>query len=126
MCFTDQLICKYYNCTDDDHCVQGYEVCSENPILASDNHLVCVAVLNGNTTSELGVTWKGCFSDESGYCSNACVLNEYPTNYYSCCCNSTLCNNNISFIAPSNYTVIPTGVAIPHISERFSVPSYFY
>lgn len=113
MCSIGQLICEYYNCTDEAHCVYGYEVCSENPFYGGDDYYVCVAVLN-RLSDKLQVLYKGCFIMEYG-CNDTCVLEEYPKDYYSCCCNSTLCNNDIynndSLIAPSNYTPVikPTG-----------------
>ena len=107
MCSTDQLVCDYYNCTDDGRCVQGYEVCSENSIMSDDDRHVCVAVLYGNATNDLRVVWKGCFSDEDDFSNGTCILMEYPTNYYSCLCNATLCNSNDSLMLPPNHTRVP-------------------
>ena len=99
----DQLVCEYYNCTDA-HCMRGYEVCDENQLVDYDDHsFVCVAVLYQNT-DKMKAIFKGCFVDQDSSYNDTCVLQEYPTNYYSCECNSNLCNNNGSLIIPSNHT----------------------
>lgn len=105
MCSIDQLICEYYNCTNEAHCVYGYEVCNENPFFGGDDYYVCMAAfyLFGDKP------FKGCFIVEHG-CSDTCVLVEYPKDYYSCICNSTLCNSNNNLIVPYHTSVIqPTG-----------------
>ena len=103
----DQLVCEYYNCTDEGDCVSGYEVCdenwTENPVFSDKITLVCLAVLHRNT-SEQKVLYKACFVGKYGTCYDTCVMEEHPTDIYACCCNSSLCNNNGSLILPSNHT----------------------
>ena len=86
----DQLVCEYYNCIDEAHCVQGYEVCDENPEWVGD---VCVAAFHRNN-SKLEVL-KSCFLSGGGTYYDSCVLTEYLLNTYSCLCNTTLCNSKI-------------------------------
>ena len=106
-------MCEYYNCTNEADCVRGYEVCDENRLMGFDDHhsFVCIAVFHQNT-DKMEVLYKGCFVDQDSSYNDTCVLQEYPTNYYSCVCNSNLCNNNGSSIIPSNHTsTIPsTGI----------------
>ena len=101
----DQLVCEYNNCTDEAHCVRGYEVCDESRFMDYGDHsFICITVFHRNT-SEMKLLFKGCFVDQySSSYNDTCVLQEYPTNYYSCECNSNLCNNNGSLIIPSNHT----------------------
>jgi len=112
MCSTDQLICEYYDCTDEAHCIHGYEVCDENPLYGDSDFLVCVAVLY-QPSNMLESLFKGCFFNEYDYC-DTCVLKEKLQYVYSCCCNSTLCNSNNNLIMPSNHTTVmqPTGYYI--------------
>jgi len=94
--------------------MHGYEVCDESPLYDGDYFHVCVAVLyQPSNMSE--IRYKGCFIVEYN-CYDTCVLDEeYSKDYYSCCCNSTLCNsdiyNNDSLIISSNNTSVtkPTG-----------------
>ncbi len=103
-------MCEFHNCTNEGNCVHGYEVCDEGPLWNNDDDLVCVAILYKNIT-KMKVLFKGCFVDESDPYNETCVLEEHPmSHYYTCICNSTLCNSNETLI-PSNHgsMIPPTG-----------------
>ena len=105
MCvYVDQLVCEYYNCTDEAHCVRGYEVCDENRLSDYDNHFhVCATILHQNS-SKVEILFKGCLVDQYDSYNDTCVLDEYPVNFYSCVCNATLCNSDGNLIVPLNHT----------------------
>ena len=75
-------------------------MCDENPLSDIDSHFyACTSVLHKNT-SKMEILFKGCYVDRYDSYNETCVLEEYPTTYYSCVCNATLCNSNGSLIIP--------------------------
>lgn len=107
-----QLVCQYYNCTDEDHCVHGYEVCDESPLFDDDDSFVCIAVIHQNT-SRMDV-FKSCFIDDSDQCNKDCVLKKDTGDWYTCCCNSILCNTNVGFTVTSDYTSTTSNGLVLH------------
>ena len=113
-------MCEYYNCTTDGgHCVQGYEVCDENPVWVGD---ACIAAFQ-HDNNKPEVHSKGCFICSGSTCHETCVLREFPTNVYSCLCNTTLCNSNANLIVPSIHML--TSIDLP-TGKQFSLASLVY
>lgn len=116
--YIDQLVCEYYDCTDEAHCIQGYEVCDENPVWVGDT---CVAAFHRNN-GELEVDSKGCFLSGGATYHDTCLLREFPANIYSCLCNTTLCTSKTTLIVPSSQmhaspTDLPTGKQLSSVTK---------
>lgn len=87
--------------------MHGYEVCDEGQFSNYDDGLVCIAVLYKNIT-KTKILFKGCFVDESDPYNETCVLEEHPWgDYYTCICNSTLCNSNGTLVLSNHTSTIP-------------------
>jgi len=113
--FLEQLVCEFFNCSVEEGCISGYQVCSEDPDLTelqandhSDHY--CFSGLNINvTTGELTPNFKRCFigAQHADCGRNRCLAAPLVETgiLYTCCCNTNLCNVNVEMLPP--LTVLP-------------------
>ena len=105
--FPDYTVCEEYRCKPDEAtCFHGYKVCEE-----SSNGMLpyCSSSYTINNDLQLELLVKGCeyevISDCTG--SNEChvdnPLNGQENEFYMCCCNKSLCNQNETFTHPTEH-----------------------
>ncbi|XP_052829882.1 activin receptor type-2B isoform X1 [Octopus bimaculoides] len=91
VCATRQLMCEHCNT----NVCNGTIECFAEP----DKHTHCYATWR-NGSDGVEILMKGCWLDhENCYNKMDCVASDSTANVYYCCCESEMCNQNISFKA---------------------------
>lgn len=103
------LVCESYACKEGD-CKIGTEVCEGGE---SDKPVGCFVVWSiNNTTNEVKVTLKGCFTNPSECNNTECIDTSLSikNNLNYCCCRANMCNREHKWI--------PVVTTPPHLDEH--------